>query len=144
MERKPQSLGNHAKFDEPFHFLMMPVAAFSMIVSIGHAYKYPNFDSIWLAVIAVTVFVAVVRIRTYPLKVQDRLIRLEERLRLTQLLSDPLRSRINDLTESQLVALRFASDAEVPALVEKTLGGKLTSKQIKEQIRNWRADYFRV
>lgn len=144
MERKPQNLGNHAKFDEAFHFLMAPVTAFSLIVAVMRAIRSPSFDSIWLAVVTVAVFAAVLRIRTYPLKVQDRLIRLEERLRLTQLLPDPLRGRIGELTESQLVALRFASDSEIPALVQKALSGQLTSKQIKQEVQNWRPDYFRV
>jgi hypothetical protein len=71
-------------------------------------------------------------------------IRLEERLRLTQLLPDPLRSRIPELTEGQLVALRFASDAEIPKLVERTLKENLSSADIKKAIQTWRPDYWRV
>lgn len=75
---------------------------------------------------------------------QDRLIRLEERLRLATLVADPYRARIGELTEGQLVALRFACDAEVPALVEKALAANLKPKEIKQSIVNWRPDYFRV
>jgi hypothetical protein len=87
--------------------------------------------------------VAVFKIRLYALKVQDRLIRLEERLRLAQLLKEPLRSRVDELTEAQLVGLRFAAAPELPALVEKALAG-MTRSDIKKAVTNWRPDYFRV
>jgi hypothetical protein len=98
----------------------------------------------WILTIVITLFVVGFRLRTYPLKVQDRVIRLEERLRLTEVLSDPLRKRIPDLSEDQLVALRFASNAELPALVELALDKGLNRKQIKQRIQLWRADHFRI
>lgn len=82
--------------------------------------------------------------RSYPLKAQDRVIRLEERLRLAMVLPDRLRGRIGELSESQLIALRFAPDSELETLVDRVLAGNLDSKQIKESIQNWRADYFRI
>jgi hypothetical protein len=83
-------------------------------------------------------------VRINPLKVQDRLIRLEEQLRMNTLLPGPLRERIPELTEKQLVALRFASDEEIARLVEETLQNNLSPKDIKKKIEKWRPDYFRV
>ena len=82
--------------------------------------------------------------RLYSTRVQDRVIRLEERLRLAGLLAEPLRSRVGELTEAQLIGLRFASDAECPALVEKALREKLGRAEIKKGVQTWRADYWRV
>ena len=105
---------------------------------------HPSLHSALLFVVSVAAAIAVVKLRTYPLKVQDRVIRLEERLRLISLLPEPLRSRIPELTEGQLVALRFASDAEVPKLAERALSEKLAPADIKKAIQNWRPDYWRV
>jgi len=149
-EKKPQNFANHGRLDPWFHFFLGPVVILGVILALIHFFAHLN-GNVWhdvhsflLIVLAVALLVAVLKIRLYALKVQDRVIRLEERLRLTQLLSDPLRSRIPELTEDQLCGLRFASDAEVPKLVERTLNEKLSRKQIKEAVQNWRPDYWRV
>jgi hypothetical protein len=103
-----------------------------------------NVHAFLLIVLAVAFLVLVFKTRLYSLKVQDRVIRLEERLRLMQLLPEPLRSRIPELTEDQLCGLRFASDDEVAKLAERAMNEKLTRKQIKQAIQNWRPDYWRV
>jgi hypothetical protein len=97
-----------------------------------------------LLIFAVALITAVLKIRLYATKLQDRIIRLEERLRLASLVQEPLRSRIGELSEAQLVGLRFASDAEVAALVERAINEKLSRDDIKKAVKNWRADNFRV
>lgn len=144
MEPKPQNLANHAKLDPPFHFMLLPILLVTLILTIVNVVR--NYDALtpWiLLLLALAVLLAGFKARIYPLKVQDRLIRMEERQRLQSLLGEP-RSRIDGLTESQLVALRFASDAEIPSLVEKALSQNLSNKDIKKAISNWRPDYFRV
>lgn len=139
-----QNFANHAKFDPPFHFVLAPITLANVIVSIMAVVHNPGTSTAWCLVLSVAALLAVFKVRIYALKVQDRLIRLEERLRLSQLLSESMRSRVGELTVSQLVALRFASDAEIPGLVEKTLAGGLKNSDIKKAITTWRPDMFRV
>ena len=143
-EKRPQTLANHAKFDPAFHFFVAPVTLISIGMAIWDAMTHKTLMGHWNIVSAAALIVAVFLIRIYPLKVQDRLIRLEERLRLSNLLPDAMRPRIQELTEDQLIGLRFASDDELAALVEKTLANNWTRKEIKANIRTWRPDYFRV
>src|SRR5208282_1478626 len=112
----PQNFSNYTRYDPTFHFFIMPVFALTLIASIVHLVRRPGLHSACLVVVMLAALGAIFKIRLYALKVQDRVIRLEERLRLTTLLDPSLRPRIPEFTESQLVALRFASDAELPAL----------------------------
>lgn len=143
-EKVQQNLANHARFDPLFHFVALPVVFLTVIVAIVHFVQRRSFFSAWLVVFVIAMVIVTVRARMNALKVQDRLIRLEERERIAGLVSEPLRSRIAELTESQLIGLRFASDAEIPGLVKETLDKKLSRADIKKAIKNWRPDYFRV
>jgi hypothetical protein len=143
-EKRPQTLANHARLDPPFHFFVLPVFGLSAIAATFHFIWRPSLHSAWLFVVAVAAVTAILKLRMYALRVQDRIIRLEERLRLASLLPEPLHSRIPELTEDQLIALRFASDAELPKLTERTLSEKLSKSDIKEAIQVWRPDYWRV
>jgi hypothetical protein len=140
----PQNLSSYARYDPLFHFFVLPVFAITLIVTIVHLVRRPGLHSAWLFVFMVAASVAVAKIRNYALRVQDRIIHLEERLRLAALLDPVLRPRIPELTESQLIALRFASDAELPALAAKALNEKLPASEIKKSIQNWRPDNWRV
>lgn len=143
-EPAPQTLQNHVRFDPWFHFVLVPFFSAAVIWSVVLMVRHPRWlGAAWIAVFLALLLLTFV-VRVYAIKVQTRVIRLEERLRLHQLLSEPLRSRIPELTESQLVALRFASDAECAALVEQALTQKLSNAQIKKAITTWRPDYWRV
>jgi hypothetical protein len=139
-----QSFANHARFDPPFHFLLAPMGLAAIILSIVLLVRQPGIGSILGVLLSVGFFMIAAKTRSYALKVQDRVIRLEERLRLSMLLPEATRPRIVELTEPQLIALRFASDAELSALAMRALNEGLTSKQIKTSIQMWRGDYFRV
>jgi Family of unknown function (DUF6526) len=143
-ESFPQTLANHVKIDPPFHYFVFPVFAISWIVSLIFVVRHPNFLHFWVVIFNTALLVAAIRFRQYALKVQDRVIRLEERLRLAALLPDSQRSQIPKLTERQLIALRFASDAEIRMLVEQTLSSNLAPADIKKAIKTWRPDYWRV
>jgi len=143
-EKKPQTFANHGRLDPLFHFIVLPVFALAAIGGTIHFLWRPSFHTGSFFVISVAAVIAVLKIRMYALKGQDRVIRLEERLRLSSLLQEPLRSRIPELTEGQLIALRFASDAEVAKLVERALSEKLSRTDIKKAIQTWRPDYWRV
>ncbi len=143
-ERKPQTFANYTRWDPLYHFFALPVFILLAIAGLVHFIWRPGLHSALLFIVAVALAIAVSKIRSYPLRVQDRVIRLEERLRLSSLLSEPLRSRIPELTKGQLVALRFASDAEVPKLAERAISEKLSPADIKKAIQTWRPDYWRV
>jgi hypothetical protein len=151
MAETPQSYANHTRWDPLFHFFLLPVFALGLLLSLVHFFAHfsesnfvDNFHAALIILLAIAFIVLVLKVRLYSLRVQDRIIRLEERLRLTQLLPEPLRARIPELTESQLCGLRFASDAELPGLAERALNEKLSRSDIKKSIKTWRPDYWRV
>ena len=143
-EKKPQTFAHHTRWDPLFHFIVLPVFGLSAIAATIHFLWRPSAHSGAFFVLSVASLIAIFKIRLYALRVQDRVIRLEEQLRLAILLPEPLRSRIPELTEGQLIALRFASDAEVPSLAGRALTEKLSRADIKKAIQVWRPDYWRV
>lgn len=146
-----QNFSNHAKFVPAFHFFVGPVLIANVVAHLYAFIKwFPQTPASMVAgfisvLTAIAILVLAFLARLFALGVQDRVIRLEERMRYQQLLPDDLRPRINDFTINQLVSLRFASDAELPALARKVLDSKINDrKSIKLMIQSWRADYQRV
>jgi hypothetical protein len=141
---EPQTYANHARRDPIFQFVLAPLGLAAIILSVILLVRHPRMASTLWLLLSFALVLTASRARAYALKVQDRVIRLEERLRLAILLPEADRPRIAELTEPQLIALRFASDAELPALAIRALNEGLSNKQIKSSIQNWRPDYFRV
>jgi hypothetical protein len=141
--QKPQSFENHTR--------QVPIFVTGMLVLFvnlgGRLYflRYGiSFGSIMGVLVALVLIPLFVTARQSTTMVQDRLIRLEMRLRLAGLLPADLQARIPELTVDQLVSLRFASDAELPGLARKVLDDKLTDrKAIKKLVKTWQADYMR-
>jgi hypothetical protein len=150
-ETKPQTFANHTRWDPIYHFFVISVFVLALLLTLVHFFAHitqgdmrDHIHSFLLILLATALLIMALKERMYALKVQDRVIRLEEQLRLMRLLPEPLRSRIPELTEGQLCALRFASDAELPKLAERALNEKLSRADIKKAIQNWRPDYWRV
>ncbi len=143
-EAAPQTYANHRRYDPLFHVFIFGVLAISLLVSLWQLVRSPGFTTAWIFLVFAALLVLYFKVRLYALKVQDRIIRLEERLRLQQLLSEPLKGRIGDLTEGQLIGLRFASDGELSELVRQSLDENLPREEIKKRVKVWRPDTFRV
>lgn len=143
----PQTYKNHVRFHPPFHFFLAPIMLINLGVTIAvlvRHWPYHIWLHAWIVVVAFALFLLTGFARGYALKVQDRIIRLEEHLRYQRLLTPELVAAAQALTVNQIVALRFASDAELPALVQRALTENLKPKAIKQSITNWRPDYLRV
>lgn len=141
---KTQNLKNHARVDPPYHILIAGIYALNLVYAGVHLYRQHTISAGWYLVLSLLVIVPILKLRTYPLKVQDRVIRLEERLRLQALAPQEWHAQIYRLSVDQLIALRFASDDEVVELAKQALEHNLDRKQIKERIRSWRADDWRI
>jgi cell division protein FtsL len=124
--------------------VLFAVLLVNLGIFVSYAIRHLTMYTAWAVIVSVAVFIPFFRLRLYPIKVQDRVIRLEERIRLQALAPIEWHTQIYKLSEDQLIALRFASDDEVVELAKKALEENLTRKQIKERIRTWRPDYWRV
>jgi hypothetical protein len=143
MSVKTQSFKNHTAWQPLYHFIATPIALLNLIIQARHAYYYGTRYAWWNVVFAFGIFAFVWSARLMALAVQDRVIRLEMRLKLRELgVPD---ADIKRITVRQFVGLRFASDAELPDLVQHVLKGELTEqKAIKAAIKDWQADWQRA
>ncbi|MET0647721.1 MAG: DUF6526 family protein [Pyrinomonadaceae bacterium] len=145
MDESPQTYENHTRWHAAYHFFLAPVLLTNVIVALVQLVRDPNLDRGWWLVVSLALAVLGALVRTYPLKAQDRIIRLEESLRYYQLLPEELAARAASLTTAQTVALRFAPDEELEGLVREVLAGRLTKPDdIKRAVKGWRADTLRV
>jgi hypothetical protein len=143
----PQNLKNHARYHPPFHFVIIPLLLLNLIFSIYITiHNWPGYQHthLWGIVMAIVFLLMAGNARGSALKAQDRVIRFEERLRLHALLPEGDRAHIDELTVPQLIALRFASDDELPELAHRALTKNMEPKAIKQAIVNWRPDHQRV
>ena len=144
-EPRPQSFSSHARWDPIFHFFALPVLLLLFpIYSIIHIVRHPTPQSGVIVVVALALAVNTFRTRTYPLSVQDRLIGLEERLRLEKVLGASGRDYASKLSDDQLIGLRFASDGELAELCAAAVAERLPRKEVKRRVKNWRADHRRA
>lgn len=142
-----QNYKNHTRFYPLFHFILMPILLANLILSIVYTVKHYALHmhlAPWWIVMSVALIMIAGVARGSAIKVQDRVIRLEEKLRIASLVSASELAELESLTMEQYIALRFASNPELPELARRAIREKLTGKQIKESIKSWRADNYRV
>lgn len=145
MPERRQDYHNHRKWFPLHHYVVFPILTANLVITSVAAYRDPSGTTLWAVVIALTLILLAFNARIMALKVQDRVIRLEMRLRLQQVLPPALAARTGDLRVRQLIGLRFASDAELPGLVERCLAGELQgSNDVKKAITSWQPDWFRA
>jgi len=145
MAERIQTYASHRRYIPEFHFFVLPVLIANVIATVVALVRHPAFVTVWAVLVATALALGIWTARVMALRAQDRIIRLEERTRLDRLLPADLRVRAGELSTSQLIALRFAPDDEVPELVRRALDGELARQgDIKRAIRNWRADHLRV
>ncbi len=142
---KTQSYSNHAMFQPAWHYVAFPASAIWFVHAALHAFRSRTAEAHWELLGSLGLVAAVWASRIMVLTAQNRIIRLEMRLRLREVLPAALQSRIGDLSLGQLIGLRFAADAELPGLVERCLAGQLPdAKAVKQAVTDWQPDHLRA
>jgi hypothetical protein len=142
--QQPQTYTNHRRMDPAYHYVASALSLFVLVLSMIRLIRTPSLDAIGGFSLALSLMIILLKLRTYSLHNQDRIIRLEESLRMASLLPETLRLRVHELNPKQFVALRFASNEELPTLVDQTLREDLSGEEIKKRIQVWRPDTFRI
>jgi len=143
----PQNYKIHARWDPFFHFFILPVLLLNIpVTSVFFVHHHNQFShsGYWFILISITLFLAALKIRMYAACNQDRIIRLEERMRFASMVPKEDLAAFGKLTMKQVVGLRFASDAELVPLARRAIAENLTQDQIKQAIATWRPDHQRV
>ena len=141
----PQSYETHVRRLPLPYLAVAAVLSLHIVIMTARFVMHPSALGLWQVIVALALGGLAWIVRTNSIVVQNRVIRLEERLRLERLLPEDLRPRIGELSLAQLVALRFASDGELAGLTRAVLDENLTDRDaIKRRVREWRADHLRV
>ena len=143
---KAQSYANHRRYYVLYHFVAQPILVANVVVALRRAIVAPTVHANWWGVVvAVGIEALAIAARVMALTVQNRVVRLEQWVRLGAVLPPDLKSRIPELRLGQLLGLRFASDAELPDLVRRCLAGELRqADDVKREVKSWQPDYLRV
>ena len=145
MHQQTQTFATHVRRPPMLYLAGTIVLVINALYAAWLLIRNPGGLTLWQLIVAAALVMVALAVRSHSTRVQDRIIRLEERLRLSRILPDDLRDRVDDLTPAQMVALRFASDSEVPDLARRTLAGDFQkTAEIKRQVKDWRGDYLRV
>ena len=144
MAEQKQNFANHVRFVPIYHYVAAPILLLNLVWAVW-SLRSPSFEALLDALVAVALIILFLCARVFALKAQDRVIRLEMRLRMRELLPEDLQGRIDEFTPTQMVGLRFAGDAELPDLARKVLDENITAATpIKKLITDWQGDYYRV
>lgn len=139
-----QNYSNHVRYEPTYHFFISPIVSINVLVALWFIIRHPSYLTVWNILFAVAIAALAFTTRVYALKNQNRMIRLEERVRMMQVLPPDLRARIPELKTRDLIALRFCSDDQLPELTRSVLAGECSGDEIKKRIHTWRPDYLRV
>jgi len=141
-----QTYANHVRYHAPFHYFLSPLMLLLLVWSVVQVVRHPGWETVMGLVLTLVLVVTTFLTRVYAMKVQDRVIRLEEHLRFARLLpAETARQATEKIPLRLVIALRFAPDEELPGLIARVLDGSLAQPaEVKKAIQSWRGDYWRV